>query len=74
MIAELNTKLVRINDKIRAYEDEIRYLEEYLTSTSGPIGELAEDLKNNKESLSELHLEYSAVMKQIRELQDAERK
>jgi hypothetical protein len=46
-------------------EEEIRYLEEVLVTTSGPADHIVADLERNKDLLAELSEKYSKKVKKI---------
>ena len=71
ILQALNQKLVNLNESLQAHDQEIKYLEELLTATSGPANDLVEDLERNQKRRLDILSEYAAVMKQYVELRDA---
>lgn len=71
ILTEYETHLIKLNEQLIAHDEEIKYLEEYLTTTSGPAEEVMEDLKRNQKRRNEINFEYSAIMKKMKEIQDA---
>lgn len=57
------TMLQWVNQKIRECEEEVKYLEEVLTSTSGPADQIVQDLEVNRRRLAEYRQEHSRYLK-----------
>lgn len=57
---EENLKMLQwLTQRIMECEDEIHYLEEVLTTTSGPANQIVSDLEVNKARLAEYQREHS---------------
>jgi uncharacterized coiled-coil DUF342 family protein len=69
-LQHLNQDLILLNSTIDSYNEEIKFLEELLVTTSGPATDLIEEIKSHQKTRDELNFKYSAVMKQIQELRD----
>lgn len=57
------TMLQWINEKIRICEEEVKYLEEVLVSTSGPAEQIVQDLEVNRRRLEEYRQEHGRYLK-----------
>lgn len=67
-LADLNNKLSEARERIDAHENEIRYLEEVLVTTSGPARDICDDLERNHVRLRELRNQAAVLHNQITEL------
>ena len=71
-LADLNNKLSASRERIDAHENEIRYLEEVLLTTSGPARDICDELERNQVRLRELRNQASLLHNQIAELKQNE--
>ena len=67
-LADLNNELSAARERIDAHENEIRYLEEVLVTTSGPARDICDELERNKSRLQNLRNRASLLHNQITEL------
>ena len=67
-LADLNNELSAARERIDAHENEIRYLEEVLLTTSGPARDICDELERNQVRLRELRNQASLLHNQIAEL------
>ena len=67
-LADLNNKLSSARERIDAHENEIRYLEEVLVTTSGPARDICDELERNQARLQKLRNQASLLHNQITEL------
>ena len=67
-LADLNNKLSEARERIDAHENEIRYLEEVLVTTSGPARDICDELERNQARLQKLRNQASLLYNQITEL------
>ena len=72
ILQELNQQLTQLHELIEKHDEEIKWLEEALVATSGPAQDLIDDLQRNQKRRDEYNFKYSAVMKQIMELSNAD--
>ena len=72
ILQELNQQLMQLHELIEKHDEEIKWLEEALVATSGPAQDLIDDLQRNQKKRDEYNFKYSAVMKQIKELSNAD--
>lgn len=66
----IEQELLEINDAIRAHEDEIKYLEEVLVSTSGNADKIVDDLNSAREGLSDLNHRFAELMEELNDLRN----
>jgi predicted nucleic acid-binding Zn-ribbon protein len=69
-INELNERLVELNEALMKQESELVYLEEILTTTTGPCSDIVEDIERTKEVITVLRRSYDSVYRQLKELRD----
>lgn len=67
-LADLNNELSAARERIDAHENEIRYLEEVLVTTSGPARDICDELERNQARLQKLRNQASLLHNQIAEL------
>lgn len=67
-LVDLNNKLSAARERIDAHENEIRYLEEVLVTTSGPARDICDELERNQARLQKLRNQASLLYNQITEL------
>jgi len=69
-LTEISNAMVELNETIQAHETEIRYLEELLVTTSGPVPNFIGDLEREMMKLRIAQDRRGALHKQLLELQE----
>ena len=70
-IKDLNERLVELNDALIKQESELTYLEEILTTTTGPVADIIEEIEKTKDIITVLRRSYDSVYCDLKELRDA---